>query len=90
LGPQAKNGVVDGVWLTQKHGTYHAKPTAQPGWVQFRFPKLAAAAAVTFRFGMDNRYRPFARGGNPCTAAVGRHPYLRSPFAPFCICLFLF
>ena len=53
--------------LMHRNGGYSANPTAQPAWVQLRFPKVAGAAAVDFRFELDTRYRPLLRGGNPCS-----------------------
>lgn len=62
----ARSGLVS---LLAKPGTFWAKMSAQPAWVQFRFPKPVAAASAEFRFQMDERYAPTAGGGNPCHRA---------------------
>ena len=58
------------VLIGGKPGTHWAKATAQPAWIQFRFPKPTASASAEFRFEMDERYLPQAGGGNPCARAV--------------------
>ena len=63
----ARSGMVS---LLAKPGTYWAKISAQPAWVQFRFPKPAAAASAEFLFELDERYPPTAGGGNPCRSAL--------------------
>ena len=65
------NGRTGIVALTAKPGTYWAKHTAQPAWIQFRFPKPNQAASAEFRFELDERYAPTAGGGNPCNRAPG-------------------
>jgi hypothetical protein len=58
------------VLLAGKPGTHWARATAQPSYIQFRFPKPNASASAEFRFKMDERYPPQAGGGNPCARAV--------------------
>ena len=47
--------------LTAKPGSHWAKFSAQPAWLQFRFPKPADAASAEFRFEIDDRCERAAR-----------------------------
>lgn len=55
--------------LMARAGTHWARQTAQPGYVQYRFPVPPGAGGVSMRLTLDARYTPEARGGNPCAAA---------------------
>eukprot|EP00039_Didymoeca_costata_P030694 m.30897 g.30897 ORF g.30897 m.30897 type:complete len:1360 (+) comp8255_c0_seq1:208-4287(+) len=61
--------------ILSKPGTHWTRMSAQPGWIQMRFPVPSGAEGVTFRFEMDNRYAPSARGGNPCARAKSTPGY---------------
>ena len=69
-GASSYNNRNDMTLVASKPGTHWAKATAQPAWLQFRFPKPTASASAEFRFELDERYAPTAGGGNPCSQAA--------------------